>query len=131
MSVSSSSSRGWRPRCWVASPAFLVQCWAACCSGSSSSSLRLTPTPASRTWSLSLSSCSPCPSCPQACSACAACERSDMPLQALVGNRSFLTLFFGALLLLPAVANQYTLFVGNLMLLHLLLALGLNILLGF
>src|SRR5499427_7925062 len=54
-----------------------------------------------------------------------------MPLQALVGNRSFLTLFFGALLLLPAVANQYTLFVGNLVLLYIILALGLNILVGF
>ena len=54
-----------------------------------------------------------------------------MPVQALVGNRSFLTLLFGALLLLPAVANQYTLFVGNLMLLYIILALGLNILVGF
>jgi branched-chain amino acid transport system permease protein len=54
-----------------------------------------------------------------------------MPVQALVGHRSFLTLLFGALLVLPAVANQYTLFVGNLMLLYIILALGLNILVGF
>jgi len=54
-----------------------------------------------------------------------------MSLGALVGNRSFLTLLFGALLLLPAVANQYTLFVGNLMLIYIILALGLNILVGF
>jgi branched-chain amino acid transport system permease protein len=54
-----------------------------------------------------------------------------MSLQALVGNRSFLTLLFGVLLLLPVVANQYTLFVGNLMLLYIILALGLNILVGF
>jgi branched-chain amino acid transport system permease protein len=54
-----------------------------------------------------------------------------MSLQALVGNRSFLTLLFGVLLLLPVAANQYTLFVGNLMLLYIILALGLNILVGF
>ena len=42
-----------------------------------------------------------------------------------------MTLLFGVLLLLPAVANQYTLFVGNLMLLYIILALGLNILVGF
>lgn len=54
-----------------------------------------------------------------------------MSLQALLGNRSFLTLLFGALLLLPAFANQYTLFVGNLMLLYIILALGLNILVGY
>jgi branched-chain amino acid transport system permease protein len=54
-----------------------------------------------------------------------------MPVQALVGHRSFLTLLFGALLVLPAIANQYTLFVGNLMLLYIILALGLNVLVGF
>jgi branched-chain amino acid transport system permease protein len=54
-----------------------------------------------------------------------------MSLQVLLGNRSFLTLLFGALLLVPAVANQYTLFVANLMLLYIILALGLNILVGF
>jgi branched-chain amino acid transport system permease protein len=54
-----------------------------------------------------------------------------MSLRALVGNRSFLTLLFGVLLLLPLAANQYTLFVGNLMLLYIILALGLNILVGF
>ncbi len=54
-----------------------------------------------------------------------------MRLQALVSNRSFLTLLFGALLVLPAFANQYTLFVANLMLLYIILASGLNILVGF
>jgi len=54
-----------------------------------------------------------------------------MSLGALVGNRSFLILLFGVLLLLPAFANQYTLFVGNLMLIYIILALGLNILVGF
>ena len=54
-----------------------------------------------------------------------------MSLRVLVGNRSFLALLFGTLLVLPAFANQYTLFVGNLMLLYIILALGLNILVGF
>jgi branched-chain amino acid transport system permease protein len=54
-----------------------------------------------------------------------------MTLPVLVGNRSFLALLFGVLLALPAFANQYTLFVGNLMLLYIILALGLNILVGF
>jgi branched-chain amino acid transport system permease protein len=53
-----------------------------------------------------------------------------MSLRVLLGNRSFLALLFGALLLLPAFANQYTLFVGNLMLLYIILAMGLNILVG-
>ena len=54
-----------------------------------------------------------------------------MRLQALVSNRSFLALLFGALLILPVFANQYTLFVGNLMMLYIILASGLNILVGF
>ncbi len=54
-----------------------------------------------------------------------------MPLGALIGNRSFLSLLFAALLVLPAFGNQYTLFVGNLMMLYIILALGLNILVGF
>jgi branched-chain amino acid transport system permease protein len=49
----------------------------------------------------------------------------------LVGHRSFLVVLFAVLALLPAVANQYTLFVGNLMLLYIILALGLNLLVGF
>src|SRR5215468_9691996 len=54
-----------------------------------------------------------------------------MPIHILISNRSFLTLLLGGLLVLPAIANQYTLFVGNLMLLYIVLALGLNILVGF
>jgi branched-chain amino acid transport system permease protein len=52
-------------------------------------------------------------------------------VSALIGNRSFLVVLFGVLLLLPAFANQYTLFVGNLMMLYIILALGLNLLVGF
>jgi branched-chain amino acid transport system permease protein len=54
-----------------------------------------------------------------------------MSVRVLVGNRSFLTLLLGVLLVLPAFANQYTVFVGNLMLIYTILALGLNILIGF
>jgi len=50
---------------------------------------------------------------------------------ALIGNRSFVVVLFGVLLVLPALANQYTLFVGNLMMLYIILALGLNLLVGF
>lgn len=49
----------------------------------------------------------------------------------LLGNRSFLVVLFAGLAVLPAVANQYTLFVGNLMMLYVILALGLNLLVGF
>lgn len=52
-------------------------------------------------------------------------------LRFLLGNRGFLVALFGALALLPAVANQYTLFVGNLVMLYIILALGLNLLVGF
>ncbi len=49
----------------------------------------------------------------------------------LLGNRAFLVLLFLGLALLPAVANQYTLFIGNLAMLYIILALGLNLLVGF
>lgn len=49
----------------------------------------------------------------------------------LLGNRAFLVVLFAALALVPTVANQYTLFVGNLMMLYIILALGLNLLVGF
>lgn len=49
----------------------------------------------------------------------------------LLGCRSFLVLLFLALALLPAIANPYWLFVGNLILIYILLALGLNLLIGF
>lgn len=52
-------------------------------------------------------------------------------MTALIGNRSFIVVLFGVLLLLPALANQYTVFVGNLMMLYIILALGLNLLVGF
>ncbi len=52
-------------------------------------------------------------------------------MTALLGNRSFLVVLFAVLALLPTWANQYTLFVGNLMMLYIILALGLNLLVGF
>lgn len=49
----------------------------------------------------------------------------------LVGKRAFLVLLFGALLLAPAVGNQYHVFIANLILLYIILSLGLNLLIGF
>ena len=48
-----------------------------------------------------------------------------------VGNRRFLASSFGALALLPAFANQYIAVRRQLLLLYIILAFGLNILLGF
>jgi len=52
-------------------------------------------------------------------------------VRALLGCRAFLACLFVALALLPAAANPYWLFVGNLVLIYILLALGLNLLIGF
>ena len=52
-------------------------------------------------------------------------------MRVLLGNRAFLVVLFATLAFLPSVANQYTLFVGNLMMLYIILALGLNLLVGF
>jgi branched-chain amino acid transport system permease protein len=49
----------------------------------------------------------------------------------LLGHRSFLVVLFLGLALLPVGANQYTLFVGNLVMVYIILALGLNLLVGF
>ena len=49
----------------------------------------------------------------------------------LLGSRSFLVLLFAGLALLPIGANPYSLFVGNLVLIYIILALGLNLLIGF
>ena len=52
-------------------------------------------------------------------------------MRVVVGHRAFLVVLFSGLALLPMVANQYTLFVANLMMLYIILALGLNLLVGF
>lgn len=49
----------------------------------------------------------------------------------LFGKEAFLVLLFGALFLLPFGANQYYLFIGNFVLIFIILALGLNVLFGF
>jgi branched-chain amino acid transport system permease protein len=49
----------------------------------------------------------------------------------LVGSRPFLVVLFAALAILPWIANPYLLFVGNLALLYIILAIGLNILVGY
>jgi branched-chain amino acid transport system permease protein len=48
-----------------------------------------------------------------------------------LSHRAFLVVLFAVLAVLPLVANQYTLFVGNMMMLYIILALGLNLLVGF
>ena len=52
-------------------------------------------------------------------------------MKALIGNRSFLVTVFATLALLPIVADPYTLFVSNLIFIYIILALGLNLLVGF
>jgi branched-chain amino acid transport system permease protein len=52
-------------------------------------------------------------------------------VRVLLGNRAFVIVLFAALALLPAAANQYTVYVGNLMMLYIILAVGLNLLVGF
>ena len=47
------------------------------------------------------------------------------------GSRNFLIVLFGTLAVLPAFANQYTLFVSNLVMIYIILALGLNLLVGY
>ena len=52
-------------------------------------------------------------------------------LKALVGHRSFLVVLFAILLCLPSVTDPYFLFVANLIFIYAILALGLNVLVGF
>lgn len=49
----------------------------------------------------------------------------------LLGSRSFVALLFAALAVVPWVANPYHLYIGNLVLLYVILAIGLNILVGY
>ena len=52
-------------------------------------------------------------------------------MQFLLGKRTFLILLFGALLLMPRLANEYHIFIANLVMLYIILSLGLNMLIGF
>lgn len=54
-----------------------------------------------------------------------------MGMRHLAGKRAFLIVLFGLLLAAPAVGNEYQVFVANLVLLYVILALGLNLLIGF
>jgi branched-chain amino acid transport system permease protein len=49
----------------------------------------------------------------------------------LVGRRALMTVIFAVLAVLPLIANQYYVYIGNLVLIYILLALGLNILVGY
>ncbi|TDR88925.1 branched-chain amino acid ABC transporter permease [Enterovirga rhinocerotis] len=50
---------------------------------------------------------------------------------ALFGRRNVLLVLLAVALVLPAVANSYQLYIGNLVLIYTLLAIGMNLLLGF
>lgn len=52
-------------------------------------------------------------------------------MKRLLGCRAFMIILFSALAILPVVANPYLLFVGNLVFVYIILALGLNLLIGF
>ena len=52
-------------------------------------------------------------------------------MKRLLGCRSALIVLFAGLCLLPLGANPYLLFIGNLVLIYIILALGLNLLIGF
>jgi branched-chain amino acid transport system permease protein len=52
-------------------------------------------------------------------------------VKAVVGKRQFLALLFAALAIVPWVTNPYILYVANLALLYVILAVGLNILVGY
>ena len=48
-----------------------------------------------------------------------------------VGNRAFLCYLFAGLAVVPLVANSYIVFVSNLLFIYIILAVGLNLLVGF
>ena len=63
-------------------------------------------------------------------------------MQFFLGKRTFLIVLFGALLLIPILStetqifnayqfNKYHIFIANLVMLYIILALGLNMLIGF
>ena len=52
-------------------------------------------------------------------------------MKRLVGCRGVLVALLVALCLLPIAANPYLLFIGNLILIYIILAIGLNLLVGY
>lgn len=52
-------------------------------------------------------------------------------IQKMLGKEAFLILLFGVLLSVPLWANQYYLFIANFVLIYIILAQGLNLLIGF
>src|SRR5476649_1374296 len=52
-------------------------------------------------------------------------------MRLVLGSRQFLALLFAAFAILPWVTNPYFLYVANLALLYVILAVGLNILVGY
>ena len=58
------------------------------------------------------------------------CEKSNVA-RVLLGHRSFLCYLFVGLAVVPFIASQYIVFVSNLLFIYIILALGLNVLVGF
>jgi branched-chain amino acid transport system permease protein len=52
-------------------------------------------------------------------------------MERFVGNRAFVVYLFAMLAVVPAVADPYILFVSNLLFIYMILAVGLNLLVGF
>lgn len=52
-------------------------------------------------------------------------------MKVLVGSRAFLVALFAVLLVLPQLANPYIVYFGNLVLIYIILAVGLNVLVGY
>ena len=52
-------------------------------------------------------------------------------MRILLGKRAFLAALFTLLFVIPGIANEYQVFVANLILLYVILSLGLNLLIGF
>ena len=51
--------------------------------------------------------------------------------QRLVSKQAFLLALFGGLLIVPFFANDYDLYIANFILIYIILAQGLNLLIGF
>src|SRR5438552_3634950 len=126
-----SSSRRSRRPCSAGSAACPAPSSAASASASSRTSPAATSTRASPTSRPSSSSWS-CSSCaPRGSSGPARCGASSGAVAPLAGRRNVFGLAALALAALPALANPYILYVTNIALIYVILAVGLNLLLGY
>src|SRR5438552_8251003 len=126
-----SSSRRSRRPCSAGSAACPAPSSAASASASSRTSPAATSTRASPTSRPSSSSWS-CSACaPRGSSGPARCGASSGAVAPLAGRRNVFGLAALALAALPALANPYILYVTNIALIYVILAVGLNLLLGY